>query len=148
MLLLQPLLRGSWPPVLATPPAVLHMQHSQEHGLLRQTSVTFVLCALLQVLILDADSLPLINPEQLFHAEPFATSGNLFWPGEPAAYAANKQVFYYWNCNGLDASDAVFYGSFTQSPLPPQATSYARCPPAGAVAAVFHLLPLHARCVV
>jgi hypothetical protein len=33
--------------------------------------------------MLDADSLPLINPEQLFHSEPFATSGNLFWPGEP-----------------------------------------------------------------
>jgi hypothetical protein len=35
----------------------------------------------LQVLMLDADSLPLLNPEQLFHSEPFVTAGNLFWPG-------------------------------------------------------------------
>ncbi|WIA35119.1 hypothetical protein OEZ86_003600 [Tetradesmus obliquus] len=33
-----------------------------------------------QVLMLDADSLPLLNPEQLFHSEPFAAAGNLFWP--------------------------------------------------------------------
>jgi hypothetical protein len=48
---------------------------------------------LLQVLLLDADSLPLINPEQLFHAEPFATSGNLFWPGAPAAAEDTKGVY-------------------------------------------------------
>jgi hypothetical protein len=53
------------------------------------TAITIaVSCAVLQVLMLDADSLLLINPEQLFHSEPFATSGNLFWPGEPAGSAA------------------------------------------------------------
>ena len=34
----------------------------------------------LQVLLLDADSVPLIDPLELFESEEFQTSGNLFWP--------------------------------------------------------------------
>eukprot|EP00775_Hariotina_reticulata_P003263 gene3263-3541_t len=33
-----------------------------------------------QVLLLDADSLPLIDPVELFSTEEFQSSGNLFWP--------------------------------------------------------------------
>lgn len=31
-------------------------------------------------MLLDADSLPLRNPTELFDSEPFVTHGNLFWP--------------------------------------------------------------------
>ena len=34
----------------------------------------------MQVLMLDADNIPLLNPEALFDAEPFASAGCLFWP--------------------------------------------------------------------
>lgn len=33
-----------------------------------------------QVLLLDADNLPLLDPAQLFELKEFATHGSLFWP--------------------------------------------------------------------
>ena len=35
---------------------------------------------ILQVLLLDADNQPLRNPEPLFDAEAFRSTGGLFWP--------------------------------------------------------------------
>ena len=34
----------------------------------------------MQILYLDSDSLPLINPEELFEWEGFQTHGTTFWP--------------------------------------------------------------------
>jgi hypothetical protein len=59
----------------------------QVHGVVTQFFF-YHTCLHSQVLMLDADSLPLLNPEQLFHSEPFASSGNLFWPGGHSMHAA------------------------------------------------------------
>lgn len=41
---------------------------------------TIVGCPFEQVLLLDADNLPLVNPDFLFDSEPFARHGQVFWP--------------------------------------------------------------------
>ena len=47
---------------------------------------------MLQILFLDADSMPLMNPASLFDWPDYAAKGNhIIFPGKGAAYVLNQQ---------------------------------------------------------
>lgn len=50
--------------------------------------------ATLQVLFLDADCMPLLDPEFLFEWPEFKEKGNIFFPGAVAAAASAAAVFF------------------------------------------------------
>lgn len=51
-------------------------------------------CPFRHVLLLDADSVPLINPESLFDSEQYRESGAIFWPDAPnPEYPSIPQCF-------------------------------------------------------
>lgn len=57
-------------------------------------------CSFTEVLLLDVDNLPLINPEALFEDPMFAAAGNLFWPD----YWDDWIKPGVWNLLGLNAT--------------------------------------------
>lgn len=44
----------------------------------------------MQVMLIEADSLPLRNPEDLFETEQFKEHGSLFWPGHWSAVQGDR----------------------------------------------------------
>ena len=56
-----------------------------------------------QVLLLDADNQPLRNPEPLFDAEAFRSTGGLFWPDWCASLRASQPALHTLRCMERDA---------------------------------------------
>jgi hypothetical protein len=57
----------------------------------------------MQVLVLDSDSLPLVNPETLFESTSYKKHGNLFWPDYWDANVGNQPGW-------LEASAYTLFG--------------------------------------
>jgi hypothetical protein len=62
-----------------------------------------------EVLLLDADNVPVINPAFLFHTPEFRATGAIFWPDYPQD--AGKKALAIWRCFGLRRPDELEFES-------------------------------------
>jgi len=62
-----------------------------------------------EVLLLDADNVPVVNPEFLFNTPQFRATGAIFWPDYPQA--ASQKSLAIWRCFGLRRPDELEFES-------------------------------------
>ena len=62
-----------------------------------------------EVLLLDADNVPVVNPEFLFATPEFRATGAIFWPD--FAHGANQKAFAIWRSFGLRIPDEFEFES-------------------------------------